>query len=259
MALPKIDVPTFELTLPISKKKVTFRPFLVKEQKILLMAMESNDASVIQNAVIDILDACIVTPNFPIYDMPVVDVEYLFLNLRAKSVSEIVESKYRCNNEVTKEDGTTKECGTIMEAKIDLTEIKPVNPASARIVELPNGEWELAIGNYMTTEYSNEIELHNNVYRVKTYLSGYESMPGEVDSDASIDDEYLKVYIHEPSFGGGASDKEVDDAYDMWDEDIAQFKSILNKYGVKYEYDGGEVFEIPTNYINNWSKLKFPA
>lgn len=126
MALPKIEVPSYELELPISKKTIKFRPFLVKEQKILLMAMESDDPKSIQNAVTDILNACILTPDFPLYDLPVIDVEFLFLNLRAKSVSEIVETKYRCNNEVDDtENGGKKECGQVLESKINLTEVAP--------------------------------------------------------------------------------------------------------------------------------------
>lgn len=126
MALPKLEVPSYELELPLSKKKVKYRPFLVKEQKILLMAMESGDAKSMQSSILDVLNTCILTPDFDIFGTPIIDVEYMFLNLRAKSVGEIVESKYRCNNEVTKEDGTTKECGNTMETKINLTEISPI-------------------------------------------------------------------------------------------------------------------------------------
>ena len=121
MALPKLEVPTYELELPLSKKKIKFRPFLVKEQKNLLMAMESGDATTIQNNVRDILDVCTLTPGIDVDELPIIDIEYYFINLRAKSVGEVVESKYKCNNEV---DG--KECGNIMDAKVDLTEIKPV-------------------------------------------------------------------------------------------------------------------------------------
>jgi hypothetical protein len=126
MALPKLEVPSYEIDLPLSKKKVKYRPFLVKEQKILLMAMESGDTKSVQNSIMDVLNTCILTPDFNIHSTPIIDVEYLFLHLRAKSVGEIVESKYRCNNEVTKEDGTTKECGNTMETKINLTDIVPI-------------------------------------------------------------------------------------------------------------------------------------
>lgn len=126
MALPKLEVPSYEVELPLSKKIVKYRPFLVKEQKILLMAMESGDTKSIQNATLDVLDSCVLTPNFEITKVPIIDVEYLFLQLRAKSVGEIVESKYRCNNEVTKEDGTVKECGNVMESKVNISDILPV-------------------------------------------------------------------------------------------------------------------------------------
>jgi len=126
MALPKLEVPTYELELPISKQKIKFRPFLVKEQKVLLMAMESEDSNSIQNAVIDILNVCILTPDFNLSETPIIDVEYLFLNLRAKSVGELVENKYRCNNEVDKGEGVKKECGNVIETQINLTEVKPI-------------------------------------------------------------------------------------------------------------------------------------
>jgi hypothetical protein len=119
MALPKIDVPTYEIDLPLSKKKVRYRPFLVKEQRNLLMAMESSDSNSIQQAIRDILYNCTLTEGIDIEKLPIIDVEYYFINLRAKSVGEIVESRYRCNNEV---DG--KECGNIMDKEINLLNIK---------------------------------------------------------------------------------------------------------------------------------------
>ena len=120
MALPKLEVPTYELELPLSEKKIKYRPFLVKEQKNLMMAMESGDAETIQYNVREILNVCTLTPGIDIDDFPILDVEYYFINLRAKSVGEVVESKYRCNNDLG-----DKECGNIMETKIDLTTIKP--------------------------------------------------------------------------------------------------------------------------------------
>lgn len=117
MALPRIDTPVYDLTLPLSKKKVKFRPFLVKESKILLMAIEANDKETIDRNVKQILSNCTLS-DLDIEQLPVVDVEYYFLNLRAKSVGEIVENKYICNNKV---DGT--ECGNSMKVDFDLTKI----------------------------------------------------------------------------------------------------------------------------------------
>ena len=118
MALPKLDVPTYEIELPLSKKKIKFRPFLVKEQKILLMAMESNESDTVHNVVKDILRNCTLTEGIDFDELPILDVEYYFITLRAKSVGEIVESRYRCNNDV---DG--KPCNNIMETNIDLQKI----------------------------------------------------------------------------------------------------------------------------------------
>ena len=118
MALPKIDVPTYNIELPVSKKKIKFRPFLVKEQRNLMMAMEANDSESVHNAIRDILNNCTLV-DIDIDNLPIIDIEYYFLQLRAKSVGEVVETRYRCNNEV---DG--KECGNIMETNIDLNQIK---------------------------------------------------------------------------------------------------------------------------------------
>lgn len=119
MALPKIDVPTYDITLPVSKKQIRYRPFLVKEQRNLLMAMESDDSSAAHSAIRDILYNCTLTEGVDIEKLPIIDVEYYFINLRAKSVGEIVESKYRCNNVV--ED---KECNNLMDSSLNLLDIK---------------------------------------------------------------------------------------------------------------------------------------
>jgi hypothetical protein len=119
MALPKIDTPTYELTLPLSKKKITFRPFLVKEQKNLMMAMEDDNRETIERNIKQVLTNCTLTQDVNIEDLPVTDIEYYFINLRARSVGEVVDNKYVCTNEV--ED---KQCGNKMEVKINLLEIE---------------------------------------------------------------------------------------------------------------------------------------
>lgn len=119
MALPVIDTPVYDLTLPLSKKEIRFRPFLVKEQKNLLMAMEADDSETIERNIRQVLQNCTLTKEINIDKLPVVDIEYYFLNLRARSVSEIVEGEYLCNNEV---DG--KECGGKMKSSFNLLEIK---------------------------------------------------------------------------------------------------------------------------------------
>jgi hypothetical protein len=123
MALPKIDTPIYELDLPLSKKHIRFRPFLVKEQRNLLMALEADDNESIEQNIKQILHNCTLTENIDIDKLPVTDVEYYFLNLRSKSVGEVVENKYRCNNEVDQ-----KECGNIMNVDVNLQDIKVEMP-----------------------------------------------------------------------------------------------------------------------------------
>ena len=119
MALPRIDCPVFEIKLPLSNRNIKFRPFLVKEQKNLLMALEADDKQTIERNIKQILHNCTVSEDVNIESLPVVDVEYYFINLRAKSVGEIVENNYICNNEVD-----DNKCGNKMKVSIDLNTIQ---------------------------------------------------------------------------------------------------------------------------------------
>jgi len=96
MPLPKVSTPTFDLVLPSNGKKIKYRPFLVREEKILIMALESEDMKQITNAVVQILSACILTRGVKIQNLATFDIEYLFLNVRAKSVGENVEVNITC-------------------------------------------------------------------------------------------------------------------------------------------------------------------
>jgi hypothetical protein len=96
MPLPKIATPSYELILPSTKKTIKYRPFLVKEEKILILAMESGNQDEITNAVKTTLKDCIITRGIKIESLPSFDIEYLFLNIRAKSVGESVELTITC-------------------------------------------------------------------------------------------------------------------------------------------------------------------
>jgi hypothetical protein len=96
MALPKIDAPTYELTLPSSGRKIKYRPFLVKEEKLLIIAMESEDMGQIAGAIKQVLSNCIITRGIKIDKLSTFDIEYLFLNVRGKSVGESVEVLLTC-------------------------------------------------------------------------------------------------------------------------------------------------------------------
>ncbi len=84
MPLPKIATPTYELVIPSTKKKIKYRPFLVKEEKVLIIAMESEDPSQIAVAVKDVIKACILSRGVKVTELSTFDIEYLFLNIRGQ-------------------------------------------------------------------------------------------------------------------------------------------------------------------------------
>ena len=96
MPLPTIATPTYELTLPSTGKKIKYRPFLVKEEKLLILALDSKNQLEISNSVKDVLKKCVITRGIKIDDLPTFDIEYLFLNVRAKSVGEDINLVVTC-------------------------------------------------------------------------------------------------------------------------------------------------------------------
>ena len=103
MPLPKISKPTYELVIPSTKKKIKYRPFLVKEEKVLIIAMESENTTTIANAVKEVISNCVLTRGVKVNELATFDIEYLFLNIRGKSVGEEVEVLVTCPD-----DGETK-------------------------------------------------------------------------------------------------------------------------------------------------------
>ena len=119
MALPQVALPTHELVVPSTKKKIKFRPFVVKEEKLLLLALESNDEKQIEEAVRSLLKNCIQS-RVKLDDLAIFDLEYIFLQIRAVSVGEIVEMRVTCKDDEE----------TVVNHSINLAEIE---------VEMPEG------------------------------------------------------------------------------------------------------------------------
>ena len=136
MALPKLNTPTYELEVPSTDEKIKYRPFLVKEEKILLMAMESKDNAQIINAVKDIVSSC-TFDKLNAATMPMFDMEYIFLNIRAKSVGEISKLKILCPDDKK----------TYASVELDLTKVE---------VQVDD-------------EHSNKIELTDDMGIIMTY------------------------------------------------------------------------------------------
>ena len=96
MNLPRLDLPEYELELPSNGKKIKYRPYVTKEKKLLLMAMESGDDDAILESIKQIVRNCVLTPDFNVDKLASFDLEWFFLNLRARSVGEVVKTKYIC-------------------------------------------------------------------------------------------------------------------------------------------------------------------
>ena len=157
MPLPKIATPSYELELPSTGKTITYRPFLVKEEKLLVIALESEDTKQITNAIKAVIRACVLTKGIKVEALPTFDIEYLFLNIRGKSVGEDLDVKLICPD-----DNKTE-----VNVNINLDDIQ---------VNKPEG-------------HSNQIKLDNNLMMELKYPSLNEFIknnfdPNEVGTNA---------------------------------------------------------------------------
>ena len=202
MPLPKISTPSYELVIPSNKKKIKFRPFLVKEEKVLIIAMESQDNKQIANAIKDVLSACILTRGVKINDLSTFDIEYLFLNIRGKSVGEEVEVMVTCPD-----DGETQ-----VPTVINLDDIKvQVNDKHSQDIVL-DGEYTLRMKYPSMEEF------------IKTNFSS--------DGEVAVDDTFKliascveQVYSEEESWAGAdCTKKELSDFVESLNS--KQFKDI---------------------------------
>jgi len=160
MALPQVALPTYELTVPSSGKKLKFRPFVVKEEKLLLLALESKDEKNIEDAVKQLLKGCILS-RVKIDDLPIFDLEFIFLQIRAVSVGEIIEMNVTC-----KDDNETK-----VKYNLNLAEVK---------VNFPEG-------------HSKKIELSKKMGIVMKYPSMKEFIKTSIIGSALDTDNVLEV------------------------------------------------------------------
>ena len=129
MSLPQINTPVHELTIPSTGKKIKYRPFVVREEKILLLALESEDQKEITDAIVQIIGNCVQT-KIDLDSLSTFDVEYIFLNVRAKSVGEVLEFAITCPD-----DGETQ-----VEVEINIDDIKVIKTDDhTETIDLENG------------------------------------------------------------------------------------------------------------------------
>ena len=179
MALPEIATPTYTLTIPSTKKKVKYRPFLVKEQKILILAMENEDQEQILDAITNTIKACLIT-KLDMATLALFDIEYLFLQIRARSISEEIEMRVTCAD-----DGETT-----VDVKFMVDDVK---------VNFPKG-------------HTNIIELSDNLtiemqYPDLDYFAKINFMDEKVDEYELVAKCIKRVYVGEDDFTSDSLDE----------------------------------------------------
>ena len=193
MALPQVNTPTYELAVPSTDEKLKYRPFLVKEEKILMIAMEGKEQSGIIDAVKQIVQSC-TFDTFDISKAPIFDVEYIFLNIRAKSVGEISTVNLRCldDNE------------TFVKTDIDLTKVE---------VE-------------MNKDHTNKVELSEEMGMIMTYptLDSFNEYEGTVVNASNMIDIIASCVTQIYDKGG----EEVFEAKDSTKQELIDFIEQLN-------------------------------
>ena len=200
MPLPKISTPTYELTIPSSERKIKYRPFLVKEEKILIIAMESQDDKQIAQAVKDVLGSCILSKGISIDKLSTFDIENLFLNIRGKSVGETVEVLVTCPD-----DNKTK-----VPVVVNLDEIQVIR----------------------SENHSADISLDGNLSMRMKYPSMGEFVKSNFNVEMKVDDTFdmvcsciEQVYSEEESWAASdCTKKELNEFLEQLDSN--QFKKI---------------------------------
>ena len=204
MPLPKIATPSYELELPSTGKTIQYRPFLVKEEKLLVIALESEDTKQITNAIKAVIRACILTKGVKVESLPTFDIEYLFLNIRGKSVGEDIDVNLICPD-----DNETE-----VSVSVNLDDIK---------VQKPEG-------------HSNQIKLDNNLMMELKYPSLNEFIKNNFDPNDSsknpMDQSFdligsciNKIYNQDEVWAAAdCSKKEITDFLDSMNS--SQFKEV---------------------------------
>lgn len=131
MTLPKIDLPIYNLQLKTSDKNIKFRPFVVKEERILMMALESNDFETIMQAIKQVINNCVLD-EIEIDDLPLFELEHLFLNIRARSVGENVDLSYICQNQIEE----NVRCNNEMIVSVDLLKVDLETPKVETVLKV---------------------------------------------------------------------------------------------------------------------------
>ncbi len=157
--LPKIDVPIYETKLISSGQTIRYRPFLVKEQKLFLMAAESDDVNDTINAIKQVIQNCVLD-DIDVENMATFDIEHLFIQLRARSVGEVVQLNYNCNNKI-KDEESEKICGGKVQFDLNVLEIQPTKNSEHSNKIAINSKMGIVM-KYPTFKTVNKLDVNSN-------------------------------------------------------------------------------------------------
>jgi len=231
MALPKIETTTFKVTIPSNGVEVMMRPMTIREEKILLTAKQGETETDIIQSMIQVVNNCIIDENINLENLAYFDIEWMFLQLRANSVSNIVKLSYRDAEDITDEHPE----GVEHEFEVDLNKVKPPKPTNDGKVDLENGIALVlkypAIKMYTTTEYEKADEQGRFAMVLRN----------------AIDKIWEGETVHDPK---NSSVQEIDQFVDSIPS--KQFEKINKffdeqpsmKYEIKYKNSSGEEKEI---------------
>ncbi len=232
MPLPKINTPTYELVLPSTGKKLKYRPFLVREEKILIMALESENIKQITEAVMEILESCILSKNFKLNDLATFDLEYLFLNVRSKSVGETVEINVTCPDDNK----------TTVSMSIDLDSIKVVKDKKHKTTVKLDDNLSLKL------KYPSVVQFIENNFEA----SEKSEVSNTLDMIISCID---TIYTEEESWNASESTKkELEDFVDQLN--TKQFKSIEDFFATMPKLTHSVKVKNPTTGVESNVRLE---
>lgn len=216
MPLPKIALPTFKLELPLSKMKLECRPYLVKEDKILLMAAQDRSPSAVAQATRNVINACVVDPMmFDASDLPSQDADYLLMNIRSKSVGETVQVEVPCKANSPQDN----ECDNMLSVNLNLKDIILVG-------ELPEAKIDLGEGV--------GVKMKPTTFRATLDVSGTDN---EIDNNIAI------------LYNSIESIYQKDDVYTTKDFTMKEFKEWVG------ELETGKFVKM-VDYVNNLPSLR---
>lgn len=220
MALPKIDLPIYELTIPSTGKEIRVRPFIVKEEKLLMMAAESKDSNEIISATKQIINNCLIDGDVNVDTLPFFDIDYLFIALRAKSIGEKIDMRFTCNS--YGDDG--QPCRHVFEEDIDISK--------CRIIK--------------NDEISTEINLGDTIVKMK--YPSYSIMKAINDNDTILDKK-IKIIVN--SIDMMVKGQNVYTSKDFTKEELTEFvEGLTEQYYKKLEVfvDNFPYFVVDVNH-----------